>query len=375
MAALNSEVIRYIVKYRNATKGSVMFVWVLLMLPRLVDEPGSLFVWANAVLLLGQDLLAQSYRKIPDEYFDSSTAKIRRLFIFSSVFFSMHWGLLTGYIFYEPRLEAIHISAGLVLAFSTISGFTVWLLSPRAGQVCMVMLFLPSVVVMFMDGELAHMITGGFMIFCVIGLLHHGDVRSHYALETLAREIRFSEQASRYKKISQLDGLTGLHNRRHFDRYLPLLIDEARDENRVVSLLVVDLDHFKNINDKLGHDAGDKCLKFAAELLKREVRSSLDLLCRYGGEEFVIVMNGVDEKASVIIAERICQSFRDHPAEYDGKHIPWSTCVGISTLTDEVQHGNELFKQADEALYEAKGQGRDRAIHHQSLHVPRLKQA
>ncbi len=367
MAALNSEVIRYIIKSRNATRGAISFVWLLLMLPRLVEEPGDLFVWVNALLLFAQDTVAQGYKKIPDDYFETNTRKISRIFVFSCVLFCLHWGLLTGYIFHQNSLEAIHISAALGLAFSTISGFTVWLVSKRAGQSCMVLLFLPSIVVMMMAGGLAHFITGGFMIFCVAVLLHDGNARSKNMLETLSREIRSSEQASRYKKISQLDGLTDIHNRRHFDRYFPLLMEEARHDNAIISLLVVDLDHFKKINDDLGHDAGDACLKFAAQLLKREVRSSLDLLCRYGGEEFVIVLNGVDEQAAVIIAERICQSFRETPAEYNGKKVHWSTCVGISTISPNIHDHSELFKKADKALYHAKRTGRDRAVHINSL--------
>lgn len=166
--------------------------------------------------------------------------------------------------------------------------------------------------------------------------------------------------------MAEHDGLTGLSNRRSFDAALRRAVAQARRENLPLTLMLLDLDEFKAYNDSLGHPAGDRLLQDFADLFERFARRPLDLAARVGGEEFALLLYDCDPTAARQIAEDILQRVRDrafpHPASRRGS----LTCsIGLAMLQDN-EHPERLYKHADDALYLAKQQGRDRAVRHLS---------
>ncbi len=171
--------------------------------------------------------------------------------------------------------------------------------------------------------------------------------------ETEVLHERLREQAVR-------DPLTGLHNRRYLFEAGPGLIELARRRGKELSLVLLDLDHFKLVNDSLGHAAGDQMLCDFSQLLAAHVRRS-DLLCRIGGEEFVIVMPDVELGAAIASTRRLLDAFRAMPMRHRGQKMPCASFSGGVSIFPE--HGDtieRLLGLADKALYAAKESGRGR---------------
>jgi two-component system cell cycle response regulator len=159
------------------------------------------------------------------------------------------------------------------------------------------------------------------------------------------------------------DQLTGLHNRRYMARHLDSLISNAQKSNKPLAFLIMDIDHFKSVNDTHGHDIGDIVLKEFALRLRRNVRG-IDLACRYGGEEFVVVMPDTDVDFAYTIAERLRQGVETTPFEIS--RMPGSLkvtiSIGIAASLGGDDNAEKLLHRADQALYRAKREGRNRVI-------------
>jgi len=156
------------------------------------------------------------------------------------------------------------------------------------------------------------------------------------------------------------DPLTGLGNRRYFDRTIEPFFEALEDKDEAFSIMVFDIDHFKRVNDILGHDMGDQILKEVATRLVTNMRA-VDVVSRYGGEEFMIAMPKTEEDDALIAADRIRALIAGTPIYVDGQALRITTSAGVA----QVQKGEQLrdvFKRADDALYKAKQAGRNKVF-------------
>jgi two-component system cell cycle response regulator len=183
-------------------------------------------------------------------------------------------------------------------------------------------------------------------------------VRTQIRLKRYAEELRSHVQAA--MELAVVDPLTGLNNRRYLESHLVSLLDQAARTGRPLSAMIVDIDHFKRVNDSFGHDCGDEVLKIFAARVKRAVRGA-DLMCRFGGEEFVVVMPDTKLSIARIVGERIREAVASapFPIEQGARAIPVTVSIGVaaSGLGDTP---DALFKRADRALYLSKNSGRNR---------------
>lgn len=153
------------------------------------------------------------------------------------------------------------------------------------------------------------------------------------------------------------DPLTGLGNRRFFDRQVEPLFAGLKDKGEEFSILVFDIDHFKRVNDMLGHDMGDQVLKEVAARIVTNMRA-IDIVSRYGGEEFMIAMPGTTQDEAFLAAERVRQSMGGTPIFVDGQGLSITTSCGVAQVVPGEQL-REVFRRADTALYQAKRNGRN----------------
>lgn len=161
------------------------------------------------------------------------------------------------------------------------------------------------------------------------------------------------------RQQSIIDPLTQLYNRRYMDEVLKRELARSNRNGAALSVLILDLDHFKRINDTFGHDAGDAILRKVGLTLLENIRSC-DLACRLGGEEMVIVLSDCDIKDAVVRAEAIRQSIADADVLHGGQRIGATSSIGVATYPDHANSIETLMHAADRALYEAKGMGRNR---------------
>jgi two-component system cell cycle response regulator len=161
-------------------------------------------------------------------------------------------------------------------------------------------------------------------------------------------------------EMAVVDALTGLNNRRYFDMNLASLLDQAAQEAKPLSLLVLDIDFFKKVNDTYGHDAGDEILRALAGRIRRAVRS-VDLVCRLGGEEFVIVMPETSIDVASRVAERVRRAVEAEPFNVkEGQvAVPVTISIGIADRGSDA-NPDFIYKSADKALYESKASGRNK---------------
>ncbi len=184
-------------------------------------------------------------------------------------------------------------------------------------------------------------------------------------VRTQVRRKRFSDRlrdsVQMTIEMAVTDGLTGLHNRRYLERHLRTLVQQAVAREKPLSVLVLDVDHFKPINDSFGHAVGDDVLREFSRRIRKAIRG-IDLACRLGGEEFVVAMPDTDAALAMLVAERLRQKIAGDPfrvAQTD-ESIDVTVSIGISSLTGAEDTPETLLKRADRALYEAKRAGRNR---------------
>ena len=161
------------------------------------------------------------------------------------------------------------------------------------------------------------------------------------------------------EKLSTIDGLTNLLLRRHFMEALKKELQRAKLHNLKLASLMIDIDHFKKINDKYGHLAGDKVLVKIAQIIKDSARRE-DLISRYGGEEFAIVLAETDKEGTKVVAERIKSQVEEEIFQLDGEKANATVSIGISFFPDDTEDLMELIDLSDKALYEAKKTGRNK---------------
>lgn len=184
------------------------------------------------------------------------------------------------------------------------------------------------------------------------------QLRWHRYEEKLRHNLHLSLQ------MAVTDALTGLYNRRYMETHLQILTQRAKQEDRPISLLMIDIDFFKNINDAHGHDAGDKILKQFSAGISRNIRG-IDLACRFGGEEFVVIMPETDMAIASLVAERIRQYTETFSFDVGGVNpVAMTTSIGVTSLIGNGDTPETILKRADDALYRAKNDGRNRVSEH-----------
>jgi len=180
--------------------------------------------------------------------------------------------------------------------------------------------------------------------------------RQHAQDEDIARGKRIQQELF---KVSITDGLTGLYNRRHEMIRLGEEIERAKRYHEPLSVLMIDLDHFKRINDEYGHLCGDEVLKSFSRLLVDACRTT-DIVARYGGEEFVAILPNTEVRQANSLANRICDHTRTKAFIYEDTQLAATCSIGIAVYHSGPCDAEKLMGKADTALYESKNSGRDR---------------
>ena len=196
---------------------------------------------------------------------------------------------------------------------------------------------------------------GGYWQF--IGILH--DISERKAMQ------------AKLTVLATTDALTGLHNRGFFNEKLRAEFSRAkRYQQHPLSLMILDADYFKSVNDQFGHQAGDAVLQAIADTMQESARET-DIVARYGGEEFAIILIDTDGSDALSVAERLRLSIEALQIDFEGQIITRTVSIGIATLGDsELEDEESLLSHADQALYQAKTSGRNRVVLYEHTNDP-----
>lgn len=193
---------------------------------------------------------------------------------------------------------------------------------------------------------------GIFLIYPLIRTQAREEVKLRQMNQTLSARSETLEQAA------LTDGLTGMQNRRYFDDALREYLTEFRRIQKPIGLMILDLDHFKQVNDTHGHDAGDEVLRSVSSTL-RDMTRYHDVVARLGGEEFAVVAPNMTEEQLFKLAERIRKAVAAQTVQAGGARLTVTTSVGLA-IWDGKESGEEFYRRADKQLYQAKRLGRNR---------------
>lgn len=173
-------------------------------------------------------------------------------------------------------------------------------------------------------------------------------------------KLRVDRLNDELKYMSRVDGLTGLYNRRYWQERFDNTFKLARRREQSVTVMMLDIDHFKKINDTYGHQAGDKVIQALSSIVQQSVRET-DLAGRYGGEEFAVVLSDSTADTSLLVAERIRSAAESMQVEHEGRIITFTISLGLAEFNREFRSAMLWLEQADMALYDAKHNGRNQA--------------
>jgi diguanylate cyclase (GGDEF)-like protein len=204
------------------------------------------------------------------------------------------------------------------------------------------------------------------MLLMVNGIGAIACYQLEYAIRRAFLESKeVSSLATELGKLAQLDGLTGLNNRRCYDEQIERIWNQSRREQVSLSILLIDIDHFKAYNDQYGHQQGDDTLKSVARVIGACERRPLDIAARFGGEEFILVLYGQDERAGAMIAESLREAISVLQIPHGGSptHPNLTASIGVAIIMPDTQRSCAgAIQMADEALYQAKHEGRNRVV-------------
>ncbi len=171
------------------------------------------------------------------------------------------------------------------------------------------------------------------------------------------------QASSELEKLVHTDTLTGLFNYRHFALVLEQELERTRRTGHPTSMILMDLDFFKRVNDTWGHESGNLVLRQSAELIKKTLRK-IDIPCRYGGEEFAVILPGTNLPLAVSVANRLRNSIMSTPVDLGDEQIEYTASMGVdSYVMGDAVNAEDFVKQVDAQLYRAKDEGRNRVCH------------
>lgn len=272
------------------------------------------------------------------------------------------WGLAHAWSLSTTAYADTWIIATLsTVAFSTAIAFNFAMRRARA-VIALALLYLPGLMALISQGagQQAMLVTLLFYLAYLVLALN----RSHQEYRaTLALELKFLEQQAVLEQLSRTDSMTQLGNRYQFNSLFPVLAASAVRQGSALSLLLIDIDLFKRINDQYGHTAGDTCLSLFAARMREVFRRDTDTLLRLGGEEFGVLMPDTELEQAQCMAEQLLQALREQPFEIADTSLQLTASIGAGCYNPATDASTEaFFTRVDAALYRAKDEGRDRLV-------------
>jgi len=282
-------------------------------------------------------------------------------FLISGILFSaLHWGVLTAVVLSQFQESSAYHLMLVVLAALAMGGASVLSISNTLRFFYPLALYAPSFLVFLSIADASSLIYG----LCMVLSYAYTISASKYSRDTYWSAVKnhliAEERAELLERLSITDPLTQLKNRMYFESKFDEEWKRSIRLQSSLSVLMIDFDHFKGVNDSLGHLFGDHVLKQVSQHIATELKRSTDLIARYGGEEFVVLLPSTDATGAKIMGERIRKAVEDMVIVFQGEEMSVTCSVGGASTVPRVGDDKmSLVKHADNALYQAKNRGRN----------------
>ncbi len=336
-----------------------LFLWLVIMiLHKFYETAPKTCLWLTItfiVLALVRILLVYNFEGIY-----SRNPLLWKLLFFTAVWMAaLTWGILCAFALVDQVFSPLSLPVVISTAGLVGGGATSFSPSRILTAGIIVSYLFPAEIVLLVTGVQHSSVSIIFIIYAVamylISMTHH----SQYWLG-LKYSSLIQKQAAELKELNTLDGLTGIKNRAFFDQTLRREMKSAIRKESNLALLFIDIDHFKNINDKHGHLAGDECLRRLSILLREKAKRETDTVARYGGEEFAVILPYTGIKEAVQLAEIIRKGVMEIDLRFGESKVAFTVSIGVTATRPKLgESGETLVESADNALYEAKNNGRN----------------
>lgn len=337
-------------------------IWTLLVVQADFIRLAPRFFWVNlAVLGLSTSLRLLVFGRMRQRL-PGQALLLERTLIVTVLLSAMHWSTMTIWALLAPELQPIRMAMLLVVTGMAGSGTFAVAFITALRIFFPLILLVPAGVTLLWLGNPVERTWGALSLAFLVYVLPSAYWRQQDYRVTVSTTLLLEQRTRELEQISFTDAVTGLNNRNYFDTHLELEWKRAHRLQYPLSLLLVDLDHFKVINDTFGHPAGDACLAGMGAYLSGNRHRAGDIVARIGGDEFAILLLNADGKAAERIASTMCEGVRALALVEQGQQLHVTSSIGIATAvpsTADLADVKAFISSADNALYAAKAQGRD----------------
>jgi len=337
-----------------------VLVWMIIAISHQLPEVLPVLFYFNMSILLavaGVRLLHLYMHTRPPEL---SVLFMTDWLVYTILFAALHWGLMAAWILFDDNAVDIRNLMIVATAGIAIGGATTLSISTRIRIFYPVLMFCPGILVLIYQGSSDGWILAGLIALALIFVHSTTKIANGDYWEAITNQVVAEDRANLMEQLSITDQLTQLNNRLYFDKKFDKEWNRCSRMKIPLSVLLMDIDNFKEINDTYGHLFGDECLQLIASTISSELLRASDCVARYGGEEFVALLPNTAESETRAIAEKLVRAVSAVSSKLEGKEIQITCSIGGATTSPNYQEDREyLIKQADIALYQAKNNGRN----------------
>lgn len=349
---------------KRSMTGSYMYIliWISIIIPhKFYETSPKICLWFTLALILfsaARGGLIINFKRIYDK-----SPKVWKMVSYPIIWLvGLVWGIFCAMTLYIPELNYMSFPLVVATAGLTAGGSSTLVPSrPLALGLITTLLAPGGFTLLFSD---THNISVGILFGLFwIGMYAITKNQHREYWQGLKDSFLIKEYAAKLEHLNTLDGLTGLKNRAFFDQMIQQEMKRALRFQTHLSLLFIDIDYFKKINDIYGHPMGDECLRRLSSLLKEIIARDTDTVARYGGEEFAIILPNTTREQALIMSEKIRNEVEGMRIAHDDIHIRLTISIGVASTLPELNMSEERFiDQADKNLYKAKQNGRNQVM-------------
>jgi len=288
------------------------------------------------------------------------SATLMQWFVGNLLLCAVHWGLMTAWVIHDPTLQEVELLFLIITPAFALGGASTLSISSEIKVLYPTLMFFPLILTLLSLGGLQEYLLATMCGLALIYIFISTSASHKDYWEAITNYMVAEERAEQMEKLSVTDPLTKLHNRMYFDSEYAKEWKRSLRLKAPLSIIMIDIDFFKNINDTYGHIFGDDCLKVIAQTLAKEAKRPTDRVARYGGEEFVMLLPNTNAEGTKTIANRIRKAVEDISVDFEGETVKMTISIGGATAIPEIKDDrSSLLRRSDSALYLAKENGRN----------------
>jgi len=347
----------------NRSKGGIIMyscVWLMITLIYDIHTSHTDFFVLNLAAFIILVTLRLAHLYCMRNAYQYKSATLMQWFVGNLLLCAVHWGLMTAWVIHDPTLSEINLLFLIITPAFALGGASTLSISSEIKVLYPTLMFFPMILALLADGGLQEYLLATLCGITLIYIFVSTNASHKDYWEAITNYMVAEERAEQMEKLSVTDPLTKLHNRMYFDSEYTKEWKRSLRLKAPLSVIMMDIDFFKNINDTYGHIFGDDCLKVIAQTIGAEAKRPTDRIARYGGEEFVMLLPNTNAEGAKTIANRIRKAVENIVIDFEGETVKMTISIGGATAVPTLNEDRSLLlRRSDSALYHAKESGRN----------------